>query len=343
MHKFYKELSIAWMLSVSTFQVFGQTVKTQIDFPRKIAGIAVNYRTNRIYVVAPSFGGAGDTLTVIDGNDDKPIANISVPTGAYLPAVNVFTNRIYIGSCNTYRSPSPCFVTVLDGVSNKVLSTTPITSTSGNGIQGIAVDSTNDKIFVANASDRAVEVIDGRNNKVIDSIGVSAGSPMGVAINPFNGRLYVPLGNSRIDVIATRPKKLIATTNIGKANTNAAVNWTTGQVFVLDIVHGAEANDEEDNTDENEASFEVTALDGRGAVLARLFLADEPCNIDVDPASNLIFVLSNASHTMTVIDGAKRSVMATIRGIHANFIATNMTTGKAYLAGDSGLIVITEK
>ena len=72
-------------------------------------------------------------------------------------------------------------------------------------------------------------------------------------------------------------------------------------------------------------------------------LSDEPCNIDVDSAKNLIFILSNASHTMTVINGAKRSVTARIRGIHANFIATNMATGKAYLAGDSGLTVITEK
>jgi hypothetical protein len=32
-----------------------------------------------------------------------------------------------------------------------------------------------------------------------------------------------------------------------------------------------------------------------------------------------------------------------MRGVHANFIATNMTTGKIYLAGESGVTVITEK
>jgi YVTN family beta-propeller protein len=343
MHTLFTKLSIAWMLTASIFQALGQTVKSQIDFPQKAAGIAVNYQTNRIYVVAPSFGGSRDTLTVIDGNDDKPVANISIPTGAYLPAVNVFTNRIYIGSCNAYRNPSPCFVTVLDGASNKVLSTIPITATPGNGIQGVAVDSTRDRIFVANASDRVIEVIDGRNNKVIDSIGVSSGSPLGIAINPFSGLLYVPLGKSQIDVIGTRPKKLIATTDTGKANTYSTVNWTTGQVFVLDIVHGTETNDDEAESDENEASFEITVLDERGTALAHMPLDDEPCNIDVDPVTNLIFVLSNASHTITVIDGVKRSVSKTMRGVHANFIATNMTTGKIYLAGESGVTVITEK
>lgn len=340
------KLFFALVLAGFFSKTWGQKVLQHIQFTQKVAGIAVNPQTNRVYVVVPSFGKSEDMLAVIDGNSDKRVADIQVPTGAYLPAVNVLTDKVYIGSCNNFRNPSRCFVTVIDGALNKVIATIPVNTSPGNGIQGIAVDSTNDRVFIANASDNVIEIIDGRTDKLIDRVGVSSGSPFSIAFNPFNGWIYVPLGNSRLDVIATRPKKLIATADTGKANTYAAVNWNTGQVFVADIAHGVEAvseDEEEMGSDDDGPSFIASILNLQGKLQAKIVLNDVPACIDVDSASNLVFVASDTSQTLTVIDGNTHAMTASLHGIRADFIATNMLTGKVYLSGEGGVTVVSEK
>jgi YVTN family beta-propeller protein len=332
------------LLSCSSLAISAQTVKGHIKFAKQVAGIAANPQTNRIYVVAPSFGGPSDALAVIDGASDTVIASIKIPTGAYLPAVNVFTNKVYVASCNTFRNPSPCFVSVIDATQNKVLETIPITTTPGNGIQGIAVDSTSDKIFIANASDGVIDVIDGRTNKVTDTLGISSGSPFGITFNPFNGRLYVPLGNSHVDVMDCRTKNLLSTIESGKANTYAAVDWNTNQVFVADVLHGSEAGDhDEEEAEDEELATTTTVLNLRGKVVAHIFTTDVPDAIEVDSSTGLVFEASNASHTLAIINGNTHAVSAVLRGIYANFIAVNMATGKLYLSGEGGVTIMSEK
>src|SRR4051794_25176581 len=120
MLKFSLQSAAILALSVATAAT-AQTVKTQIDFGQPIAGVAVNPVTNLAYVVVPSFGGANDVLSVINGRTEKVVQSIKVPVGAYLPAVNIVTNQIYIASCNTFADAPTCFVTVVDGSRNRVL------------------------------------------------------------------------------------------------------------------------------------------------------------------------------------------------------------------------------
>lgn len=305
-----------------------QTIKTQINFPQPVSGIAADPLTNRIYVVAPSFGGPTDTLAVIDGKSDTLIHNITVPVGAYLPAVNFFTNRIYIGSCNNFVEPVSCFVTVVDGRRDKVVANIPITTTEGSGIQGIAVDLVTNKVYVANASDNVIDVIDGFRNKLTDTISVNGESPFGLTINPFNRRLYVPLGNSQVLVINAHTRAILASTPFGSNTTFAAVNWLTGHVFVTDSVFGPST---------------TGVLDKNGTLLASVPVGDTPFGVDVDPITNLAFVVSTALNNVSVINGSNNTVAATVPGIQANFVAVNVASEKVYLSGDNGVTVMTEK
>lgn len=323
-----KVFASAVLAIVAPLTAASQTIKTQISFPQPVSGIAADPITNRIYVVAPSFGGTTDTLAVIDGAKDTVIKNIDVPVGAYLPAVNFFTHRVYIASCNVLEDPVPCFVTVVGERTQKVIANIPITTTQGNGLQGITVDPITNKIYVANGSDNVIVVIDGGSNRVTGTINLNGESPFGLTINPRNDRLYVPLGNDQVDVISASKKTILTTTTFGSNTAFAAVNWFTGHVFVTDSVFGPST---------------TGVLDKNGALLASVPVGDTPFGLDVDPVTNLAFVTSTSLNNATVINGANNTVQGTVPGIQANFVAVNFVTEKVYLAGDSGVTVLTEK
>ncbi|HEX3437291.1 MAG TPA: YncE family protein [Pseudacidobacterium sp.] len=304
-----------------------QTVKTQINFPQPVAGVAVNPFTDLIYVVEPSFGGPNDTLAVVSGKTDQVIANISVPVGAYLPAVDWLTNKIYIASCNTSEDPTPCFVTVVDGRKNEVVHQIPITSNPGNGLLGITVDPFRDSVYVANASDGVVDIISGRTHTIISELSTSEGTPTGLVVNPFNQLLYVPLGNSTIDIFNLR-KKEVREVTFGTATSFAAVNLSTNNLYVTDSVIGPST---------------VGVFDRSGTAITSVPVGDTPYGLDVDPFTNLVFVSSTALNEITAINGKTNTVTSTVSGVPATFVAVNPVTEKVYVTGGNSLTVLTEK
>jgi len=62
--------------------------------------------------------------------------------------------------------------------------------TVGSAPAGVAYDSSNGYVYVANSASDTVSVINGATNTVIASIAVGSG-PWGVAYDPSNGYLYV--------------------------------------------------------------------------------------------------------------------------------------------------------
>jgi DNA-binding beta-propeller fold protein YncE len=305
-----------------------QTVKTQINFPQPIAGVAVNPVTNLIYVVQPSFGGTSDTLTVVNGSTDQVVRNIPVPVGAYLPAVNLATNTIYIASCDTFSTAPSCFVTVVDGRKNRVLKKIPVTTNEGDGLLGIAVDVLTNKVYVSNATDGVIDIIDGCTGTINGVLGVSGGIPTGLSVNPFLHRLYVPLSDSGVDIFDTRQRSLLSTTAVGSADSFAAVNVVTGNVYVTDAVSGPST---------------IAVLNHSGAITTTVPVADTPYGLDVDPLTNRIYVSSTALDAISVVDGKTNTATATVPNVPAAFVAVDFVTSKVYVSGGNSLTVLTEK
>ena len=315
-------------LVLASFQVEAQTVKATINFAQPTAGIAVDPLLNRVYVVAPSFGGSTDTLSVISGKSNTITSNISIPPGAYLPAINYFTSRVYVATCNSNVEPIACSVTVVDALKNKVVTSIPVTSTDGDGLLGIAVNVLTNKIYVSNASDLVVDVIDGWTNKITGTLPISAGEPEGLAVNPFLNTLYVPLGASSVDVFDTRKNALLGTSTVGGADSFAAVNLATNDVYVTDAEAGPSS---------------TYVLDKNGASLASVVVGDTPYGLDVDPFTSLAFVASTALNNVTVINTKTNVATATIANIPATFVAVNYVNHEVYVSGSTGVTVLTEK
>jgi YVTN family beta-propeller protein len=74
----------------------------------------------------------------------------------------------------------------LEPTNQSAVATIPV----GRGPQGVGVDSVANLVYVADAFDSSVSVIDGQTNIVVATVPVGRG-PEGVGVNPTLRRIYV--------------------------------------------------------------------------------------------------------------------------------------------------------
>lgn len=306
-----------------------QSVKTTINFPYSPLGIATDPIRSKAYVVAPAaLGSANDNLAVIDEKSDTLVANYPVPVGSSFVAVDYVANRLYVAGCNSNVDPVPCTVTALNGMTGETIATIPVTTTPGLGLTGIVVNPLNQRVYVANGSDKAISIIDGCKDKLIGTIDLEGNRPRAIAINPVANLLYVPFGNSLTAVVSPSKKEIISTTTFGARTVGVAADLLSGRVFVTDS--------------ESSAASQTGILDVQGNLLTSLAVDPSPQGVDVDPFTSLAFVASRSLDSVTVIDENSDTVKTTITGVPATYVAVDPVSEKVYVSGRNGVTVLTE-
>ena len=242
---------------------------------------------------------------------------VSNPAGAV--AVNPVTGKIYVTGLTS--------VLVLNGA-------TRVTVPVGTGASGLAVNTTSNKIYVANQTSNNISLIDGATNSVI-TVADPAANPSRVAINPVTNKVYVSHSSSNtISVIdgATNAVSTVADPNAINPG-QMVVNTTTGKVYV--------ANGGSDN---------VTVIDGFTNAVTTIPAGTSPVSTAVDPQTNFIYVANQGNSqagdpgNVTVINGATNAA-TTLSDSNAKnpvAIAVNPLTNKIYVAnsGSNNVTVI---
>src|SRR5437588_9116365 len=157
-----------------------QSLVTDIAVSGTPSGVAVNPGVNRIYVSLRT--SSGYAVGVIDGTTNTQIDTITTPQAAVI-AANVATGRVYAAGCNYGKSPVLCGLTAIDGTSNTVITTIPINAANGIGIQGIAVNPVTNRVYVADATNYKIDIIDGTSNKIVGSVSLGQTQPLGLAVD----------------------------------------------------------------------------------------------------------------------------------------------------------------
>src|SRR5262249_39917857 len=151
------------------------------------AAVAINHATQTIYVANYQAG----TVTIIDGTTESA-TTVQVGHGPIALAVNEITNKIYVANYGSFPAGSNGSISVIDGKTNSVTQV-PGSDSVPQGPAAVAVNSSTNKIYVANNVPGSVTVVDGATNSITTVTDPNASGlwAMDVAVNPVTNKIYV--------------------------------------------------------------------------------------------------------------------------------------------------------
>ncbi len=153
------------------------TVIAQVLVPSQPGGISVNPKTDRIYVAGSGFPGL---IMVFDGATNTQVASIPEDFGVNNTAVNFLRNIAYATDSDK--------VIVVNGATNQEVARVP----SGPFATFIDVNQLNSKVYVVNAGNGSVSIIDGKTNQVVQTLPIPGAIFLdGIAVDLANGLTYV--------------------------------------------------------------------------------------------------------------------------------------------------------
>jgi YVTN family beta-propeller protein len=284
---------------------FSQRVIATISVGQRPMYIAVDQKTNRIYVSNQT----DDTVSVIDGVTNQVLATVKVgryPNGI---AVNSKTNTIYVANLSSGS------LSIIDGTKLTVS-----TVRLGSYPAKVAVNSSTNRIYVTLEDQNGfVEVVNGRNHKLMASVPVSP-FPLSVAVDSVSNHIYVAdflCGCGQISVID------------GTTNQVANTIGVPGSALLEGVAVDAK-NNFVYATDED-SGFYVLDL-GSGEVLGKVTDVKYPNEVTSIPGTTKAVEPDSGSDRAVFIDALTFAVEKRVRvGNSPTGVAVNATTKRVYV------------
>jgi len=244
-------------------------------------------------------------------------------------AANATTNQVYVSSL--------AGVVPIDGVTDVLRLPIPV----GTGAKGVAVDEAADRIYVAVAADplqsrAALVPIDGSKDIIAtaDVVLLPPSAPgAGVAFNPIDGLVYVAIPTLQ-EVVVIDPKPGSARVvgeirNLGNGTYGVAVDTRDNRLYVT-------------NRDDNTVSvIDISAPDpGAFKEIVRLPVGRLPEAVGFDAGRGVAYVANSGENTVSLIDGGKFDVFATIVvGPSPKAVVVDPVTGRVYVPSQTDDLV----
>jgi YVTN family beta-propeller protein len=173
------------------------------------------------------------------------------------------------------------------------------TVTVGAGPEAIAVNPATNRIYVANATDNTVTVIDGATNATTT---VPTGTaPSAIVVNAVTNQIYV--ANTASDNVTVIDGATNATTTVALegAPEGLAINPVTNRIYVVQNIAFATGTGSNDVTVIDGATNAATPLDAGFEIFAGATSEE----IAVNPATNEVYVGNGLGGSVTDIDGRR--------------------------------------
>jgi YVTN family beta-propeller protein len=184
-------------------------------------GVAIDPAGHRLYVTSK------DRLQIFDTATNQVVKSFN-DFGQDLNGVvvNRAGSRIYVVAQQSH------VLTVIDAAVLGVVAR--VTLGSGKGPIGLALDPVHDLLYIANAYDGSVTVVDTTHNAVVRSVGVGAGIN-GVAANAAGTRLYAADGGGQVVVLDTATYAVVARIPVGGSPVGIDCSDAGGFCYVVDL------------------------------------------------------------------------------------------------------------
>jgi len=190
-------------------------------------GLAVDERTNFIYVAASDPLKGGPALVPVDGSKDLVVLADVVP----LPAAGSGVAFDPRGGFVYVAIPTLQEVVVIDPKPGNARVVTEIRNL-GKGTYGVAVDTIANLLFVTNRDDNNVSVINLVDFKEMDRLQVGR-NPEALGVDSDRGVVYVGnYGDGTLSLIDAVKRNVFATLAVGQTPKAAVVDPSTGRVYV---------------------------------------------------------------------------------------------------------------
>jgi YVTN family beta-propeller protein len=291
------------------------------------ASLVLNTATNRLYVSNETSG----SLSVIDTTTNSLVTNVTVGSSPGIIDLNAAANLVYVPNAGSGT------VSVVSGATNAVAATISL----GSGPTGAAFNAATHRLYVTNRSGDNVSVVDTDSNTEIDIDGNGANGmtripvgdqPTDIKLNPSTNRYYVTNNTSNdVTVIDGATNTVLASIDVGTTPGNAAINPATNRVYV--------ANVDSDNVSviDGATNTEIDIDGNPGNGMTRIAVGDAPHGIGISLLTNRIHVANEFADSVSFIDMASNSVVATfpVAGHPINAL-TDPASSRVYTANASG-------
>jgi YVTN family beta-propeller protein len=302
-------------------------------------GVAVNTRTNRVYVTNRGLivnDAANDTMTVIDGSTFTVIDTVTVGRSPLGVTLDEEHNIIYVSNLfGAEALESAGAVSVINGETNTVIQTIETAGTTDLavliGAESALLDAAIDRLYINGGTGAVIDC----DITTLTTPAPCQGQPdlsvpQGkLAINDSNTLLFAASRfDNAVTVFDLATNAVVEQINTGVSVGGVAVDPQTGTTYVSDFL-----------------GDELFVVDPDGALETfRLFdLArfEAPGQVEVDATNNRIYILSTASLPLIALDRANPAMLAATleaeEGVPTplNTLALDETRNLLYLTASS--------
>jgi DNA-binding beta-propeller fold protein YncE len=177
----------------------------------------------------------------------------------------------------------------------------------GDGLSGVGINSTTNRIYVASESSNAVFAVEGGTHTVTGPTDVE-GSPRYVDANPAIDRVYATQYASKsVAVISGASTSVVSRVRLDGNPLGVEASSATNRVYVATVA----------DRDRNGTFSGLSVIDGtpegpdENSVIATVPLANEPKAVGVNDTTDRIYV-TNRDGTVAVVDGESNSLVTVI-------------------------------
>lgn len=200
--------------------------------------------------------------------------------------------------------------------------------------QGVAVNPSTGRVYVALSGEGSLSVMDGLEGRVL-AVVTGLKRPRGVAVNPTTHRVYVTdTGADRLIVMDSTSNETWVSLPVGSYPDAVAVDPGANRIYVANAGDGS-----------------LWILDGTSyALIASVEIGDGPLlGMAVNQGMGYVYIvhaLVPGRHGLTVVDGRRGDVVATLAGDYSHplraayAVAVDERANRLYLAAEGELLVI---
>jgi YVTN family beta-propeller protein len=302
-----RRISLSIPLLVLSFSPLpAQWLETTIPVPDSLVGLDVptcaawDPVSDRVYV-----GGAGPYVHVLDPATHTKLLRIPVHLDTRVISCDTTHRHVYCAHASADA------VSVIDAASSRVLLTLAV----GDYPTDMYLDHARGQLYVANRRGGDITIVDCATIRPVGLIRVG-GAPAILAADPSARRLYCLQTDAPASIVAVdlNADSVLTEYVVGGSPEALCISPRTGKLYCADAEHDV-----------------VLMLTPNSDTLVPIPVGAQPVALCCDPDSSTVFCADFNSATISVIDGAADSVVATIpSGGGPNALAFDPTIRRVY-------------